>query len=310
MSEETKTLLGLKTDASGEFEVVFATKRDARGELAIDLDGDVYADGAIGRQPITIGCWNHGSCQGPAGIGSTFETERDIRAKGRLLMETQHGRDEFARWQALGERAEFSYIFQVRDSDYLTVGGRRVRRLKALSVISVDLVARGAAGPGRTSIVSLKSGDCSCARVDQLSECEKAELRRIRDASAEAHELQELKDLQREFTARQAKRANTELLGRFSELPEWTVGLAQRAAAEQTLKLAADRGGIAVPPLRWFADHENPNLMGFTTGKGLPVYIRADLPLTMLRHVVAHEIGHQVVGPDELAADRFAAGVA
>ncbi len=160
MTTETKETEGVTTpDDAGEFEIIFASKRDDAGELVIDKQGDVYADGAVGGQRVSIGCLNHGSCDGPAGSALTFETPKDVRARGKLDLSTEHGRYQYDVWKALGERAEFSYRFKVLDSESGTVNSRKVRMLKALRVVSIDLV-QAPAGNG-TRIVSLKSA-CEC----------------------------------------------------------------------------------------------------------------------------------------------------
>ena len=170
---EVKALQLEKAEDTGEFVIRFAIKRDAKGRPVVDKDGDVYEDGAVGEQNVIVGCWNHGdSCPGPAGVGGTAESESDIRASGRLLLETSHGSNEHARWKALGEQAEFSYRFRVVDFDYIALEGQQVRRLKRMEVVSIDLVDNPA-GVG-TGIVSLKdcgwTGSCSCG---DLTEAEK-----------------------------------------------------------------------------------------------------------------------------------------
>ena len=170
-------------NATGEFEIVFASKRDVAGELVIDKDGDCYADGAVGGLRVEIGCLNHGSCKGPAGSALTFETTKDIRARGSLDLSTEHGRYQYDVWKALGERAEFSYRFAVNDSESGTVNGRQVRMLKALRVVSIDLV-QAPAGNG-TRIISLKSAcDCdgTCSSCDAETSADNHEtLTRERD---------------------------------------------------------------------------------------------------------------------------------
>lgn len=298
MNTETKTAqLELKGD-TGEFVVRFATKRDAQGELVIDHDGDVYADGAVDVQPVTVGCYNHGSCEGPAGIGSTFETETDIRAKGKLLMDTQHGRDEFARWKALGAAAEFSYIFRVLDSADGFVGDRPVRQLKRLEVISVDLVARGAGID--TGILSLKS-NCGCPGEGQDDW--------RADVAAEKARFDNM-------AAREAIRAEK---ARFEQLtdpyptvcPE-TVNARIRAGAAIGLKLAAEKLRVPEPTVRWY----RTGLGGKSSRYGYhqlgdpgTVHLLATMPRERVAEVAAHELAH-VLGADEAQALEFGAEIA
>jgi hypothetical protein len=174
--ESRKAVAALPTlRPSGEFEIIIATKRDDAGELAVDHDDDVYADGAVGSQRVTVGCWNHAvECESAPGSAITFETPRDVRAAGRLDVDTPAGAAEFAVWKALGAAAKFSYRYHVLDAAALNLGGRRVRELRRLEITSVDLVQRPA-GIG-TGIASLKAagacgGTCPgrCAPPDPLA---------------------------------------------------------------------------------------------------------------------------------------------
>ncbi len=249
---------------TGEFEVIFATKRDAQGNLVIDLDGDVYGDDVVGEQSVLIGCWNHGdSCPGPAGMAKTRESDRDIRAIGRLFTETRYGADEYRRWQALGDQAKFSYIYRILEADYGVVNGRDVRRLLKLDVISVDLVASPA---GRTALVSLKSCD-SCATCPHSGVCKVADTSSLlaqvvdeaRETQAriavqnEARRYQTIRaQLDRDAIEREAK-ANREP----ATIAEWRVHAPLVVqAAKQAVRLAAAELGIPVPEVRWLDDDE------------------------------------------------------
>lgn len=292
----------LKADATGEFEIRFATKRDAGGELVVDHDGDVYADGAIGEQQVLVGCWNHGdACPGPAGTATTFETSADIRAKGRLLVETEHGRDEFARWRALGAMAEFSYQFRVLDHDYIPVNGRTVRRLKRLEVISVDLVARGA-GIG-TGIVSLKSGSaCGCPVKAELLQLKAESLRILSGEPGDAGEAAVRKVLMAE------KARFEELMAEYPEVADATVPPSTRDAAAKGAAAAARQLGIDPPEIRWFRKGltGSPTRLGFTCSLAPQhvAHLRGDLAPETAYEVAAHEVAH-LAGADEDQALTF-----
>ena len=202
-----KELEGVTTaDATGAFEIIFASKRDDAGELVIDKQGDVYADGAVGGQRVSIGCLNHGSCDGPAGSALTFETEKDIRARGSLDLSTEHGRYQYDVWKALGERAEFSYSFGVNDSETTVVNRRQVRMLKSLRVVSIDLV-QAPAGNG-TRIISLKSA-CECDGT-----CDSCD----GETSTDDHEM--LKRERDRFNSLQGRASVAEERTRFRQLTE------------------------------------------------------------------------------------------
>lgn len=279
MSEQKRAQVELK-GAEGAFIVRFATKRDAGGELVIDHDGDVYADGAIGAQDVVIGCWNHGTCEGPAGTAKTFETTADIRAEGRLLVETRAGAEEYARWKALGASAEFSYVFQVLDADEVVVRGRRVRRLKALDVISVDLVARGAGI--NTGIVALKGG-CGCPETDWRDELRR-EKRRF-EAFEASRDLVGLK---------------AQALGLIDPYPAVeckAVPFLVREAAAVGARLAAEWLGLQeAPPVRFFKCRPEmggrPQRLGYNRlGEGV-AWVSVDISPREALEVAAHEVGH------------------
>lgn len=296
---ESKRFTGsidLELKATGAFEVRFATKRDAKGELVIDHHGDVYQDGAIGVQAVVIGCTDHGQCDAPVGMATTFETSTDIRAKGRLIIETPHGLAEWERWKSLGAKAEFSYTFYVQDSDRITVAGRDVRRLKKLHVVTVDQVARGA-GIG-TGIVDMKSHPCGCGGADWRKDVEAG--------FAQFREFQVGQQLREEM-----RKASETLKGLQPKAPEahpavaaTSIPWALAVEADRWVKQASSWAGVPVPEIRWFKNAESGDrTLGYVREAGV-VFLNAGLRPHQVGSVAAHEVGH-LAGHDEPGAVAF-----
>jgi hypothetical protein len=149
----------IKSAARGEIEAVFSTFR------VVDLDGDYTEPGAFtDGATVPIGVWAHGSVLhrlSPAGIGRITTTHTDARVVGRYLLDSDHGRSEFATVKAMhdaGHPLEWSYHYAVEDADTgpaaRQLGARRV--LKRLRVKEASPCLEGAAGPGRSGTLAAK----------------------------------------------------------------------------------------------------------------------------------------------------------
>ncbi|MDA1147795.1 MAG: HK97 family phage prohead protease, partial [Chloroflexi bacterium] len=91
------------------------------------------------------------------------EDGRLVRIEGSFFLDTPHGDAAFRTVRNLGKLAEWSYVFRVLDHSFGTwpVGAGRnqpVRFLKALDVISVEPVARGAGIGTRTERIKAAHG--------------------------------------------------------------------------------------------------------------------------------------------------------
>jgi HK97 family phage prohead protease len=148
--------------ARGEVEAVIATMG------VKDLDGDVITRGAFGRQDVVISAYQHGSWKGALPIGKGTVSERGDEAilSGRLLMDTSHGRDAFATIKELGPLMEWSFGFDVLDSEQGTHAGEPVRVLKALTVHEASPVLKGAGIATRT--LSAKGSSASTISPEDL----------------------------------------------------------------------------------------------------------------------------------------------
>lgn len=156
---ERKTVAGLELKGAdkGEAVVRFATLG------VVDLDGDIIAPGAIGRQRVKVSSYGHRSWGGelPVGAGETRESSNAAIADLRFFLDTQHGRDHWNTLKGLGDLAEYSFGFDVEDAadpspEERKAGAKRV--LKRLTVHEVSPVLRGAGIGTRT--LSLKCSGC------------------------------------------------------------------------------------------------------------------------------------------------------
>jgi HK97 family phage prohead protease len=152
MDRKHKALTGLKiTDATkGEVEAIFATL-DVK-----DSDGDVTLKGAFeDGAEVRISAYNHKSWDGalPVGKGTITETGDIAVLKGQFFLDTTAGADTFEVVKQLGELQEWSYGYDVVDSEKGTKDGESVRYLKSLKVHEVSPVILGAGVDTRTLAV-------------------------------------------------------------------------------------------------------------------------------------------------------------
>ncbi len=128
----------------------------------IDSDGDVTLRGAFGTRAVPLGSWNHGSFEKgsgalPIGVGAISEEGQFAVFRGRILLDTQAGRETHSVLRALGPLVQVSYGYRILESEPGWLDGQRVRILKKLDVFEVSPVLR-AAGVS-TGLVELSSLD-------------------------------------------------------------------------------------------------------------------------------------------------------
>ncbi|MBN9737306.1 MULTISPECIES: HK97 family phage prohead protease [unclassified Pseudonocardia] len=314
--------LRVKSEARGEVEAVFAT-------LGVrDLDGDVTIPGAFTEgQEVRISAYGHSSWDGALPVGRGRITVRGNQAvmAGKFFLDTEAGRDTFAVVKHMGELQEWSYGFDVVDSEFGDHAGQRVRFLRRLSVHEVSPVLLGAAGPGRTRTLVAKS-----AARDHLSPGDRAELRAI----AQLHEVRAIREAahRRDADLRFRREQLAEAV-RAGELIPYSEDLVRRpplatfAPAWAGARWAVTELGVHVDPqIRWFSpepaelsavsgdDHvvayaEQP-LLGFCRPNAdWTVWLRSDLPSRRAWAVAAHEVAH-LAGHDEPGAVLFEAKAA
>jgi hypothetical protein len=132
---------------TGEFEAVFATLN------VKDWHGDVTIPGAfIPGQEVVIEGWNHDYSL-PVGKGKIIEDGNEAKLVGRFILETDGGKDHYRTVKELGGIVEWSYTFEIIESDKGTLNGEPVQYLKALDVWGVAPVTRGAGMGTRTTMI-------------------------------------------------------------------------------------------------------------------------------------------------------------
>lgn len=158
MELTTKRLAVEVKDASlGLVEAKFSTYD------VIDSDGDVTVKGAFtDGQEVRISAWNHGSWQGalPVGKGVIHDEGDGAVMKGQFFLDTVAGSEHFAVVKALGDLQEWSYGFNVLDSEKGQKDGQSVRILKGLDVTEVAPVLKGA-GIGTHTLVVKSAGSAA-----------------------------------------------------------------------------------------------------------------------------------------------------
>lgn len=144
----------IKDAEQGTVEALFSTLD------VMDLDKDVTLKGAFkDGAPVRISAYNHKSWEGalPVGKGTIHEVGDQVVLKGQFFLNTTHGRDTFETIKAMGDLGEWSYGFDVVDSEPGEFKGQRVRYLKELTVHEVSPVLRGA-GIGTRTLVTKGAG--------------------------------------------------------------------------------------------------------------------------------------------------------
>ncbi len=138
-------------DETGQFLAEFATLG------VVDHDGDVTLKGAFtDGQETLIEAWNHNYGSLPVGKGVIRERDGKAVVEGQFFLDTAGGLEHYRVVKALGPLQEWSYTFEILDSEYGKHDGRSVRYLKKLDVWGVAPVQRGAGIDTRT--VAIKSG--------------------------------------------------------------------------------------------------------------------------------------------------------
>lgn len=154
MQSKQKALSGLKiTDAAeGKITAVFATLN------VKDSDGDVTLPGAFTKEEVRISAYNHQSWKGalPVGKGKISEDGDEVVLEGEFFLDTTAGKDTFEVVKQMGDLQEWSYGYDVLDSERGSKDGERVNFLKSMKVHEVSPVILGAGVDTRTLAVKGK----------------------------------------------------------------------------------------------------------------------------------------------------------
>lgn len=151
--KNTKALSGLKIvdGDQGMISAVFSTFG------VKDSDGDVTLPGAFeDGAPVRISAYNHASWGPgvlPVGKGTIRTTDEEAILDGRIFLDTQAGGDTFSVLKQMEDLQEWSYGFDIMDSEDGVVGGEPVKLLKRLKVHEVSPVILGAGVNTRTLTV-------------------------------------------------------------------------------------------------------------------------------------------------------------
>lgn len=150
-----KKMTGLKVvdEAKGIIQAVFATLN------VKDHDGDVTVPGAFeDGAAVRISAYNHKSWDGalPVGRGTITEKGDEAILDGQFFMDTEAGRETFGVVKGMGDLQEWSYGFDVLQSEPGTFDGESANFLKRVKVHEVSPVILGAGIATRTLAVKAK----------------------------------------------------------------------------------------------------------------------------------------------------------
>lgn len=162
------------TSPTGRLVAAFATLN------VIDSDADVTLPGAFPTGDVVLSQWGHASWQPgflPIGRGRIAEEGNRAIFRGQFFMGMAAGRETFEALKGLRELAEFSYGFQIAESDRGTFQGQMVRFLRKLVVSEVSPVLRGAGvATGVVEMSSIDPAQVAWAAAVHANEIELARL--------------------------------------------------------------------------------------------------------------------------------------
>lgn len=161
-----KSQIDLKSNGDkGEFRAIFSTFD------VVDLDNDITLKGAFkDGQKVRIAHWGHRWQDLPVGIGEIHFDEEKAWVDGKFFMDTTAGMETYKTVKNLEDLQEWSYGFDILDSENGEVDGRSVRILKELDVYEVSPVLLGA-GIG-TQTVAIKNKTETVVIPDSTQETE------------------------------------------------------------------------------------------------------------------------------------------
>ncbi|MCX4587470.1 hypothetical protein [Streptomyces sp. NBC_01481] len=292
----------IKSAVSGEVEAVFASLN------CVDRDDDVTLPGAFkSGAKVAISAFGHKSWEGvlPVGKGTIHENGNEVVLRGRFFLQTSGGRDAFQTVKELadGPGMEWSYGFQVLDSDRGQFEGRSVRFLKRLKVHEVSPVLRGSGI--NTRVLAVKSYSSVKDELNSIY----AELQHdILDEIARTLDRDmKCAAIQSELEAA----ARTVSIGYSNDL-EWAVlsetkNAAKAAVAEYAPRLGIDPSSIKI---KYFSEEADPEfvdqwslqkLRGYCRPIAEPnvVWIHSELDACDAWSVSAHEIRHIAGGSED-----------
>lgn len=140
-----------KDSQEGEFTATFSTFNCIDGDKDVTFAG-AFTDG----EEVPISHWGHGWNDLPVGRGTVRADSQKAWIEGKFFTDTETGKEHYLTVKHLGQLQQWSYGYDVLDSQPGQFEGQDVRFLKRLKVIEVSPVMR-AAGVG-TGTTDIKAG--------------------------------------------------------------------------------------------------------------------------------------------------------
>lgn len=144
-----KGVLKTEGDDAGTIEAVISTFD------VVDRDGDIVLASAFEDGEAIPMVWSH-DWQMPIGKGVINIKDNRAVFKGRLNLNTDWGRNAYESIKDMGDLQEYSWGFQILDSDIVDRDGEKRRAIKTTERFEASPVLVGAAGRGRTQTLSIK----------------------------------------------------------------------------------------------------------------------------------------------------------
>jgi HK97 family phage prohead protease len=144
-----KGVLKTEGDDAGTIEAVISTFD------VVDRDGDIVLASAFEDGEAIPMVWSH-DWQMPIGKGVINVKDNRAVFKGRLNLNTDWGRNAYESIKDMGDLQEYSWGFQILDSDIVDRDGEKRRAIKTTERFEASPVLVGAAGRGRTQTLSIK----------------------------------------------------------------------------------------------------------------------------------------------------------
>jgi HK97 family phage prohead protease len=155
MSTETKHIITTATlkaegEDEGSLEAVISTFH------VVDRDGDIVLPSAFKDGEEIPMVWSH-DWQMPIGKGRIRVTDTQAIFEGRLNLNTDWGRNAYESIKFMGPLQEYSWGFQVLESDIVERDGEKRRAIVQTERFEASPVLVGAAGRNRTGTLAIKS---------------------------------------------------------------------------------------------------------------------------------------------------------
>ena len=141
MKNKTFSLpIEFKTDGQpGEFRAIFSRFN------VIDHDGDVTIPGAFkDGEAVRISYWGHRWQDLPVGRGIIHQDDKTAWVDGQFFLDTQAGKETYQTVKNLGELQEWSYGYDVNESETGQFENQDVQFLNNLTVYEISPVMLGA----------------------------------------------------------------------------------------------------------------------------------------------------------------------